>query len=187
MPDDIFKSREQAFEAVYFAKLDSELIEKSRQKRESAEARSDLAKASGISNEALLDSILELGITPSNLEAMSLAPLICVAWANGTLDPEERKACLDAAHAEGIEKDSASYMLFDGWLSEAPDPTLLDTWREFITILMGQLDALAREQIRKDLFRRSESIARAAGGVMGIGSISKKERAVLDQIEAAIS
>jgi hypothetical protein len=187
MPDDIFKSREQAFEAVYFAKLDAELIEKSRQQREAADARSDLASASGISNEALLDAILELGISPSNLEAMSLAPLICVAWANGTLDPEERSACLEAAAAEGIAKDSASYMLFEGWLSQAPDAALLDTWRQYMASLLPHLDALAQKQVRTDLLDRATAIARAAGGVMGIGSVSKKERAVLDEIEAALS
>jgi len=187
MPDDIFKSREQAFEAVYFAKLDAELIEKSRQQRETAEARSNLASASGISDEALLDSILELGISPGNLEAMSLAPLICVAWANGTLDPEERAACLEAAAAEGIAKDSAGYLLFDGWLSQAPDKSLFDTWRQYMSGLMPHLDAPSQKQVRKDLLERATAIARAAGGVMGIGSISKKERAVLDEIEAAMS
>ena len=43
MPDDIFKSRERAFEAVYFAKLDAELIEKGHQQRQADEARKNLA------------------------------------------------------------------------------------------------------------------------------------------------
>ena len=151
MPDDIFKSRERAFEAVYFAKLDAELIEKGHRQRKEAEIRKNLANASGISNEALLDSILELGITPGNLEAMSLAPLICVAWANGTLDPEESKAALDAAEAEGIAKDSASYLLIEGWLAQAPDPSLFDTWRRYMASLMPQLDPPSQAQVRKDL------------------------------------
>ena len=187
MPDDIFKSRERAFEAVYFAKLDAELIAKKRQQREAADARSDLAHASGISNEALLDSLLELGVTPGNLEAMSLAPLVCVAWANGSIDPEERKAAMEAAEAEGIDKDSPGHVLLEGWLTQPPDSTLFDTWREFIASLVGQLDERERKTIRKDLLARPVNIARASGGIMGVGSISKKEQQVLDRIEAAMS
>lgn len=187
MPSEFFKSRERAFETVYFAKLDAELIEKLHQKREAADAKSELASATGISDEALLGSLLELGVTTSNLEAMSLVPMICVAWANGSLDRDECRAALAAAEAEGIAKDTPSHLLFESWLSHAPEPTLFDTWREYITGLMPQLDALAREKIRKDVLERAEKIARSSGGILGIGSISKEERKLLEEIEAAMT
>jgi hypothetical protein len=187
MPDNLFKSREQAFEAVYFAKLDAELIKKIHDKSEAADARTDLANASGISSEALLDSILELGVTTSNLEAMGLVPLIWVAWANGTLTQDECTAALKVAEAEGIGQDTPSHLLLETWLAHMPDATLFDTWREYIASLLGELDAPAREQIRKDVLERAEKIARASGGMLGVGSISKKERKVLGEIEAAMS
>lgn len=187
MPDNIFKSRERAFEAVYFAKLDAELIKKIHDKRKAADARSDLAKASGISSEALLDSILELGVTTSNLEAMSLVPLVWVAWANGSLTQDESTAAVQVAEAEGIGQGTPGHLLLETWLAHAPDPALFDTWREYIASLLSQLDAPAREQIRKDVLERAEKIARASGGTLGVGSISKKERNVLGEIEAALA
>ena len=42
-------------------------------------------------------------------------------------------------------------------------------------------------QIRNSLLDRAELIARASGGLLGLGSISKDEQKVLDQIEAAMS
>ncbi len=194
MPSDIFKTRERAFEAVYFAKLDAELIEQLHQKRETAETKSELAKATGIADEALLDRILGLGVTTENLEALSLAPLICVGWANGHLDKEEYAAVLKAIEDEGIDKDSPSYPLLASWLSREPDATLMETWQGYIGSLLDHLDSLpdhldtvARERIRRDLLKRSEKIARASGGVMGMGSISDHEREVLNAIEAALS
>lgn len=187
MPSDTFKARERAFESVYFAKLDAQLIEQMHQQKEAAEAKDDLAKATGISDEALLDKILESGVTTGNLKALSLAPSICVAWANGNLDKDERVAVLSAIEAEGIGKDSPSYPIFESWLSRAPDPTLMDTWRDYIGSLLEHMDTFSRERIQKDLLERCEKIARASGGFMGMGSISDAERQVLDEIESALS
>lgn len=187
MTKEIFKSREQAFESVYFAKVDAELIEKIRKQKDREADRALLARATGISDEALLESILAAGVTASTLEALSLAPLICVAWGSGSLDKDEREAALNAAASEGLEKDSPSYQLYEAWLSQKPDESLLDTWREYVVILFEHLDDKGREQFRNDLNERAERIARASGGVLGIGSISKGERKVLDEIKETLA
>ncbi|MFT5441584.1 MAG: hypothetical protein ACI8W3_000625, partial [Myxococcota bacterium] len=41
--------------------------------------------------------------------------------------------------------------------------------------------------IRQDLKQRAEAIARTTGGVLGVGSISSGERAVLRKIEEALA
>ena len=53
--------------------------------------------------------------------------------------------------------------------------------------LMPELDPASQAQVRKDLLQRARAIARASGGILGVGSISKQERAVLEEIEAALS
>ncbi|MCP4037828.1 MAG: hypothetical protein GY733_12885 [bacterium] len=186
MTTDVFKARERAFEAVYFAKQDAELIEKMRKEKETEQARSHLAEATGITDEAVLDKILDLGLTARNLEALSLAPIICVAWANGDLEPDERKAALEALEAEGIAKGSPSHQMFESWLASTPDPQLIEAWKDYVGGLFEQLDAPAREEVRKDVLTRAENVAKAAGGFAGIGSVSKKERDVLDEIEQAM-
>ncbi|MFT5443126.1 MAG: hypothetical protein ACI8W3_002172, partial [Myxococcota bacterium] len=183
MTTDIFKSRERAFEAVYFAKVDAELIDKIHKKRERDTDRALLALATGISDDDLLQEILELGVTTSTLEALSLAPLVCVAWGNGSLDQEESAAAIKAATSEGLEKDSPSFQLFERWLSRKPDESLMTTWREYIRSLMEHLDENGCNTIRQDLKQRAEAIARTTGGVLGVGSISSGERAVLRKIE----
>lgn len=187
MKKDIFKERERAFEAVYFAELDAELIERHHQNREESRDRRDLAKATGISNKGLLDRILELGVRPSNLEALSLAPLICVAWANGSPAQDQRTAALKAAMTEEIGKDTPSFLFFEALLSHGPDPKLMDIWRGYIASLLSHLDARACELIRNSLLDRAEEIAKASGGIMGVGSISRNERQVLDEIESAMN
>jgi hypothetical protein len=185
--NDIFQRRERAFEAVYFAKLDAELIEELHRKRAESRDRKELAQATAINDEDLLDRIVALGVSPINIEALSLAPLICVAWANGSLDQKERTEALEAAMAQGMDKGTPSYELFESLLSHAPDLKLMNTWREYIASLLSRLDAPACEQIRNSLLDRAEMIARAAGGLLGLGSISKEEQKVLDQIESAMS
>jgi hypothetical protein len=183
----MFKSRARAFEAVYFSKLDAELIEQLHCKRKAARDRRELARATGISDEILLGKILELGVSANNLEALSLAPLICVAWANGSLDPNERKAALNAIMAEEIVEGSPSYLHFETLLSHAPDSKLMDTWRDYVATLLSHLDVRAREQIRESLLARAKQIASASGGIMGVGSISMLEREVIDEIESAMT
>lgn len=186
MTTDAFKARERAFEAVYFTKLDAKLIEKIHRERAAEEARRSLALATGISDEVVLDRILELGVTVKNLEALSLAPLVCVAWANGDLQPDERKMAIAALEAEGIPEGSASHRLFETWLATAPDPQLMSAWKDYVGSVFERLDAPAREQVRKDVLARAENVAKAAGGFAGIGKVSKSERAVLDEIERAM-
>jgi len=187
MARNTFKDRERAFEAVYFAKHDAELIEKMHQQRAAEEARKDLAQETGITDEAALDKLLEVGVTSQNLQALSLAPLVCVAWADGELDPEERTAALAALEAAGVAEGSTGHQLFDSWLSRAPEANLLAAWKDYVSGLFEELEAPAREAIGKDLLARAESVAKAAGGFAGIGSISKSERAVLDEIESALT
>ncbi len=182
MTKEIFKSREQAFEAVYFAKVDAELIEQIRKRKDHELDRALLARSTGISDEGLLEKILATGVTASTLEALSLAPLICVAWGNGSLDEAEREAALNAAVSEGLEKGTPGYQLYEAWLSHKPDESLMNTWRQYMSVLMEYLDESGCEQVRSDLNERAERIARASGGVLGIGSISKEEREVLSEI-----
>jgi len=69
MTKDIFKDRERAFEAVYFARVNAELVEKIHADREALIAKGLIARASGIEDEALLQRILGLGVNAQNLQA----------------------------------------------------------------------------------------------------------------------
>ena len=182
-----FKERERAFEAIYFARVDAELIEKMHKNQEDSSARGLLTSATGITDEALLQRILELGVDAKTFQALSLVPLVQVAWASGQLTREERRATLEAAEAHGVCADSGSRQLLDAWLEYPPVAPLVETWRKYIHAMFELLDEDARTQLKQDLLDRGEKIAAASGGFLGLGKISKEERAVLDEIEAALS
>ena len=187
MSKDKFKARERAFEAVYFAKVDAELIEKIHKEREANIAKGLIARATGIEDESLLQRIMDLGVSAQNIQALSLAPLVCVAWANGSLDRYERKAALDAAEAEGVCHDSLSHPLFEAWLDERPRKELFETWRDYAHVVFEALDEQGKSTLRESLLRRGRLIAKASGGFLGIGKVSREEEEVLGHIKTALA
>ncbi len=187
MTNDIFKARERAFESVYFARIDAERIEAIRREREARAELERLASATGIGEHDVLERLLALGITSMHVEALSHAPLVAVAWANGDLEPGEKKTALETLAADGVEEDSPSFALFSSWLEKPPGDDFLQVWSEYIRAVFQELEPAAREAVRKNLIQRAEKIAHAAGGVAGIGSVSKKERGVLGEIVAALA
>jgi hypothetical protein len=187
MSEDSFKARERAFEAVYFARINAELVEKIHRERETSIEKGLIASATGIEDETLLQQILDLGVDAKNIQALSLAPLVCIAWASGGLSRTERQAALDAAEAEGICRDSLSHPLFEAWLDDPPGANLFDTWRDYIAAVLEQLDEEGRSELRTSMIRRGRLIAKASGGFLGIGKISEKEKAVLEEIEVAMT
>lgn len=187
MSEDKLKARERAFEAVYFAKVDAELIEKMHHERDAADARGRLATATGIQDEDLLAKMLELGAEAPNLQALTLVPLVCVAWANGKLDREERRAALKAAESLGVCRESGSYHLFEAWLGQPHGPEFFETWKSYIQTVLSHLDEAGREQLRSDLLGRSHEVAKASGGFLGLGSISKEEREMIERLEAVLA
>ena len=78
----------RALEDAFFTKENARLLEqlKEKQKREA------LREVVQIKDETFLDRLIELGIGPETVLALTLVPLIAVAWADGTLDSRERDA-----------------------------------------------------------------------------------------------
>jgi hypothetical protein len=60
--------------------------------------------ASGITDDALLDKLVALNLHGETLAALSLDPLVMVAWADGHIDKGERIALLSAASGGGCTK-----------------------------------------------------------------------------------
>ena len=77
------KDRKNALEREFFSRQDEEAIEKLRSKNAAKARRSALQEAAGISNESVLEAIEGAGINAESLTALSLIPLIAVAWADG--------------------------------------------------------------------------------------------------------
>ena len=142
-----------------------------------------LAIACGIVDQKLLKELLAAEITPNTLTALSLFPAVYVAWANGYVERAERTAVLDAAHKMGIEKETPAHNLLECWMDQKPGDTLVTAWKDFIHASRPQLSDAAFAELREAALKRARDIASAAGGILGFGSISAKERAAIAELE----
>jgi hypothetical protein len=124
-------------------------------------------------------------VAPETLLAFSLVPLVEVAWADGEIQDRERKAILDAAIEKGVEADSPTCTLLDNWLHTKPDQVLYETWRSYIDELLRSLGDDARAQMKTSVIGRARAVAEAAGGFLGVGSISDAEKTMLEELEQA--
>ena len=183
-----FSGRRNELEEKFFAERDMELLRALREKTATQERKNALAEASGVDDEDLIDQLDQFGITGETLAALSLVPLIAVAWADGSLDAKERRAVLTAAEQRGMEKEHAGYQLLNRWLGKKPETRLLDVWRGYVIALSPKLSEPARNALKDDLLGRARAVAEAAGGLLGLGNrVTKSEQAVLNELEQAFS
>jgi hypothetical protein len=182
---DILGERSRNLEDEFFRKEDQRLIEKLRELKAREVSREALARVSGIRDTAILDRLVQLGIHAETLAALSIVPLAEVAWADGAIDEKERRAILERAEQSGVAPGSTSHDLLRSWLERRPEPRLLVAWTHMI---QGLSDNLSPEQVaalRAGLVERVQAVARASGGVLGVGKVSSAEAEMIRQLESA--
>lgn len=171
---------------AFFHAKDQQLLEEFRKRLERKDRRAQLASVCGIHDEAVLDRLIELDIGPETLAAMTVVPLVQVAWADGQVQPEEREAIINAAKEAGIQPHHGHYPLLEHWLNEKPSREMLEAWEHYVGALCKQLSAEEAVQLKHDVLALARKVAQAAGGVLGLGNrISKAERKVLTELEKA--
>src|SRR6185436_4385506 len=99
---------------------------------EGQQSREELRKASGMTDDAVLDQLVALGLRSNTIAALSLVPLIQVAWADGAIQDNERTAILQGAHGKGLEEGSDGYELLQRWLERQPGDELFTAWEAYI-------------------------------------------------------
>jgi hypothetical protein len=185
--DEVFGTRGKDLEEAFFAKENQRLLEKLRQQAAQREKRDTLAKATGIKSDEVLDLLVQLDVNVERAAAFTLIPVVQVAWADGTVQAEERKAILDAAVGQGLSSGSLAYELIQSWLERPPDPRFLRIWKEYSAALCAKMTPEQRKTLKTDLLDRARTVAGANGGLLGIGAVSKAEKAVLAEMEKAFA
>src|SRR5690349_3958319 len=115
-------------EDAFFMQEDRRLLDQMKQKAAHNEQLAQLRESTGIADDALLEKLLGLGLETQTLAALSLVPLIRVAWADGTVDDKERAAVMRAAKESGIVAASPGYAMLEKWLSRGAEPSLMQAW-----------------------------------------------------------
>lgn len=185
MTKDAMEERRSALEDEFFHKQDQAKLEAMKGKLEAQATKEELRKVSGMTDDGVLDKLVSLGLTAKTVAALSLVPLIAVAWADGSIQDSEREAILHGAAGKGLEQGSPGFTLLENWLAKKPDDGLFMAWELYIKSLTSQLNDEQTRLLQKQILNFSSLIAGSAGGFLGIGKVSGSEEKVLARIEAA--
>ena len=184
----VLRDREKALEDMFFQKHNEQLKQKLREKQNRDKLEAELSRIKVFANEATLDRMIELGLNVDTWAAVSLVPLVEVAWADGSVEEKERKAVLAAAEANGLLPGSPSHQLLLSWLETKPDSDLLETWAGYVRQFCAELPPGEQHALRDELIGRARNVAEAAGGFLGLGNkVSAAEEAVLGKLSAAFT
>jgi hypothetical protein len=179
------KDRERALEEEFFRKKEQEMLAKLREQKAREQSVEDLRGLSGISDEAVLRHLVDAGVDAQTFMALSLVPLVTVAWADGAMREGQRKAVLRAARETGLGEGSHAYATLEGMLHEKPSPRLFQAWAEYIAALFADSTDIERQKAADDIVGRARQVARSAGGFLGVGEVSDAEKRVLARIAEA--
>jgi hypothetical protein len=181
------EERGRALENQFFDKENKAKLAAMKEKLETQKSREELRKASGMSDEAVLDKLVGLGLKANTIAALSLVPLIYVAWADGSIQDNERTAILQGAHGKGLEQGTDGYELLGTWLSKRPSEDLFSAWESYIKALAAQLNDEQNRLLKNQIVGFAKMVATSAGGLLGFGKVSGDEEKVLARIEAAFA
>ena len=152
--NDPFKQREKGLEEAFFKDRDRQLIEKMRGELAALEEKKKLAHVTGIVEERVLHKLVQAGVRAETLAAVSLIPLVEVAWCDGAVSPEERDAVLNAAVGQGVTADSAAYEILKRWLEERPDPHIFVAWKDYVSELIQLMPQDTIAEMTRNLLDR---------------------------------
>lgn len=188
MTTDAFEGRRKAFEEEYFIKKNRQLVDKLKGVFHQHVEKDAIRKATGITDERVLDNLVALDVSGELLPAFKLFPLIEVAWADGRCDKREARAVLDAAEQNGIFPGSQAYAMLENGLKNGPRPDARKAWYMFAGELRKVLDATELAEFRRDLVEYAKRVADSSGGILGmVLTESVNERKVRDAIERALT
>ena len=183
MTDDFLDTHRSALEQQFFSRMDQELIQRMRATIDRTDREQELREKTGIRDPGVLRFLADLNLGPETVVALQLAPLVAVAWANGSVEPSEREAVLRAADELGLDDDGDAHLILKGWLTTPPGPELMAAWKAFVAAMLPKAELATRDQLRDEVLHLSEEVAQAAGGFLGLAfRTSPQEQAVLDDI-----
>jgi hypothetical protein len=182
----LIQGKAKTLEDAFFLNEDLRLRERLAEMKKMAETKENLAKVSGLTNDAVLSKLVELNVHPETLASLAAIPLVEVAWADGEVSGDERAHILASISKDGFAGESNGELV-NAWLSNRPKPELFLAWSHYMEGLCEQLSPAERDALKTEILAHADAVARASGGFLGIGKVSKAERDVLDRIAASFT
>ena len=144
--------------------------------------KQELVRSTKIEDPELLSRLLEAGFHSETLSALELVPIAFAAWASGSVTDPERKVVMCLLEDYGLLINQASSDQFGGWLDSRPDHKLYVLWKDYITAKLSSVSSEVGHALGIRLLKKSTEVARASGGLFGLGMICDAEQAILDEL-----
>lgn len=183
MSNDKLEERGRALEDKFFQDQDRAALQALKEKTAQTQAIQEIGTVTGIDDAALLQRVVQMGVRPQTMAAFALVPLIHVAWGDLQLDESEKTAILDEAQSMGLTVGSPAFNLLQGWLSRRPQIDLFHAWEDYFRELKRHMTPDDLASTKAKTLDRCRRVAKASGGLLGIGAVSAEEREALAQVE----
>jgi hypothetical protein len=131
----------------------------------------------------VLRMLAELGMDDMSYRALAVLPLVQVAWADGEVQPAEQALILSTAD-ERFKVGEEGRRLVDNWLRFAPSESYVKRGRiALATLVEKEADHGLGADVVTEVVELSRQVAKAAGGLFGLGAVSRQESAALEAID----
>jgi hypothetical protein len=135
---------------------------------------------------AVIRLLADLGMDELSYKALPLLPLVQVAWADGEVQDKEA-VLIETIAEDRWQVGPEGLLLLRNWLRYRPTEDYLRRGREALVAVARQPgDDSFDESILGDVVELSRRVAKSAGGLFGIGAISRGETDALTEIARAL-
>jgi len=187
MSDDIFGKRGKYFEEEHFRKKEFELLEKLKGVFQKKMDKESLRQASGVTDEHLLDRMVEIQLKGEMMAAFQLYPLVEIAWADGDLSESEARSVLAAGEEHGVRPGTKAHEMLERRLHVGPDPEVRKIWFLYADELRKNLTPRELETFRDDLLARARAVVASTGHLERLLVDVGGERRIMAAIEKALT
>ncbi|MHC2070014.1 hypothetical protein ACYFX5_21275 [Bremerella sp. T1] len=172
-----------------FVKQNEELWEKLREQIAEEEKMDELSKAIGIDDKVLIQQLLDMGITAKSIAALTMYPMVSVAYADGVLNVEERELIMKMASEWNMKPGDPGFEVLNDWLTDGPAEGGFEAWKKYIQAVLSQMTPQQAADLKLSILTRSKAVATAVGDVLGrFGNrTTKAEDARLAEIESVFT
>lgn len=183
MPLKAPNKRERVAEDEYFHRLDVELLDQMRKRAALDEERRQLAEASHIRDQPILEALARVGFSHRNVTLLRLLPLIQVAWIDGSVSRAERDLIMKVARFRGVREGSAADQQLTMWLDQRPSDGVFEAAVRALCASMETSPSNENQDSARSLLEKCEGVAAASGGFFGLTTpVSAAERELLDDL-----
>jgi hypothetical protein len=130
-------------------------------------------------------------LTADTAPALFLAPLVQVAWAEGSVTKAEHATVLRLARGRGVEADSPAHAQLVEWLRARPADAIFDVAADVLKQGFAVLPPAEQKERINRVVEACQEVAMASGSglatLLGIENmVSKEESSVLDTISRTL-